>query len=155
MKVCFLCLPPGFPAVPPYYHHASVAPRVPLRTGRADFPHPAPDANFSLCLSVSGQLPQFPPLCIDYVFLLLRSFTSGNLHSARVSRFSAKPVPVPLRGRRLSASFHVGTHTPRPGKSSPHAGFVSLPLLCSMLSSTPGARSIAIHLAQYRAWPAQ
>ena len=45
------------------------------------------------------------------VFLLARAFECGNLHSTGISRFIAKPVPVPLRSRRLRTSFHVGSHT--------------------------------------------
>ena len=46
--------------------------------------------------------------CIVPVFLPSRASECGNLHSTGISRFNAKPVPVPLRSRRLRAFFYVG-----------------------------------------------
>jgi len=37
-EVCFLGLPPGFPAVPQYLSHTFGCSPAPLRTGQADFP---------------------------------------------------------------------------------------------------------------------
>jgi hypothetical protein len=80
--------------------------------------------------------------CIVPVFLPSRASECGNLHSAVISRFNAKPVPVPLRSRRLRAFFHVGPSYSgeiRP-RASPHARIAPLSLFGSMLSETPGAR---------------
>jgi len=41
------------------------------------------------------------------VFLLARVFECGNLHSTGISRFIAKPVPVPLQEGRLNTFFYV------------------------------------------------
>ena len=38
-EVCFLRLPPGFPAVPLYLSHTFGCSPAPLRTGQADFPY--------------------------------------------------------------------------------------------------------------------
>ena len=76
------------------------------------------------------------------VFLLARVFECGNFHSTGISRFIAKPVPVPLRSRRLTAFFYVGqsySGDDRP-RASPHARVAPLSLFGSMLSETPGAR---------------
>ena len=76
------------------------------------------------------------------VFPLSRAIDRGNLHSTGISRFIAKPVPVPLRSCYLRASFYVGpsySGTVRP-RVSPHARIAPLSLFGSMLSETPGAR---------------
>ena len=76
------------------------------------------------------------------VFPLSRAIDRGNLHSTGISRFIAKPVPVPLRSCYLRPSFYVGpsySGTVRP-RASPHARIAPLSLFGSMLSETPGAR---------------
>ena len=45
--------------------------------------------------------------CIRAVFLHSRAFERGNFHSTRISRFFAKPVPVPLSRSRLNIFFYV------------------------------------------------
>ncbi len=60
----------------------------------------------------------------------------------RVSRFIARPVPVPLQSHHGDGFFYVarsysGCLDPR---VSLHARIAPLPLFGSMLSKTPGAR---------------
>ena len=77
------------------------------------------------------------------VFPLSRTIDRENLHSTGISRFIAKPVPVPLRSCYLRPSFYVGpsySGTVRP-RASPYARIAPLSLFGSMLSETPGARN--------------
>ena len=92
---------------------------APHRTGQADFPHPALHSDIRcraegvLCPCSTSYPCQvcahrnFTP-CIVPVFLPSRASECRNLHSTVISRFNAKPVPVPLRSRRLRAFFYVG-----------------------------------------------
>ncbi len=116
---------------------------APHRTGQAAFPHPALHSDIrrdSYPCQVCAHRNLTP--CIVPVFLPSRASECGNLHSTGISRFIAKPVPVPLRSRHLRAFFYVGPSYSgdiRP-RASPHARIAPLLLLGSMLSETPGAR---------------
>src|SRR5918996_3275745 len=83
----------------------------------------------------------FTPWIVS-VFPLSRVIVRGNFHSTGVSRFIARPVPVPLQSHHGNGFFYVarsssGWHGPR---VSLHARIAPLPLFGSMLSETPGAR---------------
>src|SRR5215475_16112771 len=76
------------------------------------------------------------------VFPLSRVLARGTFHSTGVSRFIARPGPVPLQRLLLHrfcdvAGAYSGTTCPR---ESLHARVAPLPLCGSMLSETPGAR---------------
>ena len=74
------------------------------------------------------------------VFLLSRTFERGNLHSTGISRFIAKPVPVPIREGRLNSSFHVAcSYSGAIPKILPASQDCSMIVAGSMLSETPGA----------------
>ncbi len=76
------------------------------------------------------------------VFLLPRTFERGNLHSTGISRFIAKPVPVPLQEGHLNISFHVAcSYSGTKPKSLPARQGCSMIVAGSMLSETPGARN--------------
>ena len=76
------------------------------------------------------------------VFLLPRVFECGNFHSTGISRFIAKPVPVPLQRSRLNAFFHVvRSYSDDLPKDSPARQDCSIIVVDSMLSETPGARN--------------
>jgi hypothetical protein len=80
--------------------------------------------------------------CLVSVFRLLRAMARGTFHSTGMSRFIARPGPVPLQrphGHRSCdvANAYAGRFGPR---ESLHARDVPLPLFGSMLSETPGAR---------------
>ena len=87
------------------------------------------------------------------VFLLPRTLECGNLHSTGISRFIAKPVPVPIRKDRLDCFYHVAC--PYSGaipKNLPASQGCSMIVAGSMLSETPGAwnplsGSAKLHLA--------
>ena len=64
------------------------------------------------------------------VFLLARVFECGNFHSTGISRFIAKPVPVPLQGSRLNRFFHVAcSYSGVVPKTSLYARIATLSLL--------------------------
>ena len=74
------------------------------------------------------------------VFLLSRTFERGNLHSTGISRFIAKPVPVPIREGRLNSSYHVAcSYSGAIPKILPASQDCSMIVAGSMLSETPGA----------------
>jgi hypothetical protein len=94
--------------------------------------------------------------CIVSVFPLSRVLARGTFHSTGVSRFIARPGPVPLQRPHLNRSCYVagsysGTVCPR---ESLHARVAPLPLFGSMLSETPGARQ-SLSLACTDAWLAR
>jgi hypothetical protein len=75
-------------------------------------------------------------------FPLSRVMVRGNFPSTGVSRFLARPVPVPLQSHHGNGFFDVarsssGWHGSR---VSLHARIAPLPLFGSMLSEPPGAR---------------
>ena len=75
------------------------------------------------------------------VFPLSRAMERGNLHSTGISRFIAKPVPVPLQGGRLNTfCYVVCSYSGAIPKNSLHARMAPLWLFDSMRSETPGAR---------------
>ncbi len=75
------------------------------------------------------------------MFPLSRAIERGNLHSTGISRFIAKPVPVPLQGCRLNTfCYVVCSYSGTKPKNSLHARIAPLSLFDSMLSETPGAR---------------
>jgi hypothetical protein len=84
---------------------------------------------------------EFTP-CIVSVFLLLRAIARGTFHSTGISRFIARPGPVPLQRPHVHRSCYIANaYSGRFGpRESLHARDVSLPLFGSMLSETPGAR---------------
>ena len=74
------------------------------------------------------------------VFLLARVFECGNFHSTGISRFIAKPVPVPLQGNRLNRFFHVAcSYSGVMPKNLPACQDCYIIVVDSMLSETPGA----------------
>ena len=73
------------------------------------------------------------------MFLHSRAFKRGNFHSTRISRFFAKPVPVPLSRSLLNAFFYVVHSYPSITGASSHARIAPLSLFDSMLSGTPGS----------------
>ncbi len=76
------------------------------------------------------------------VFLLARVFECGNFHSTGISRFIAKPVPVPLQGNRLNRFFHVAcSYSGVVPKNLPACQDCYIIVVDSMLSETPGARN--------------
>src|SRR5262252_172035 len=107
-------------------------------------------------LSVPGLGSQRFTPCIVSVFPLSRVLERGTLHSTGISRFIARPGPVPLQRPHLNrfcyvAGSYSGTACPR---ESLHARVAPLPLFGSMLSETPGARQ-ALSLACTDAWLAR
>ena len=87
---------------------------------------------------------------------LSRVLERGTLHSTGISRFIARPGPVPLQRLLLNrfcyvAGSYSGTVCPR---GSLHARVAPLPLFGSMLSETPGARQ-SLSLACTDAWLAR
>jgi hypothetical protein len=76
------------------------------------------------------------------VFLLSRAIARGTFHSTGMSRFIAKPGPVPLQSPHVHRFCYVAAaYSGRLGpRESLHARDVPLPLFGSMLSETPGAR---------------
>ncbi len=94
--------------------------------------------------------------CIVSVFPLSRVLKRGTFHSTGMSRFIARPVPVPLQSPHLNrfcdvAGAYSGTACPR---GSLHARIAPLPLFGSMLSETPGARQ-SLSFAWTDAWLAR
>src|SRR6266850_154295 len=94
--------------------------------------------------------------CIVSVFPLSRVLARGTFHSTGVSRFIARPGPVPLQRLHLHrfcyvAGAYSGTACPR---ESLYARVAPLPLFGSMLSETPGARQ-PLSLACTDAWLAR
>src|SRR4029450_6346976 len=94
--------------------------------------------------------------CIVSVFPLSRVLERGTFHSTGISRFIARPGPVPLQSHHGNGFFHVarpysGWHDPR---VSLYARIAPLPLFGSMLSETPGARQ-ALSFAWTDAWLAR
>src|SRR5215475_581047 len=94
--------------------------------------------------------------CIVSVFPLSRVLERGTFHSTGVSRFIARPGPVPLQRLLLNrfcyvAGSYSGTTCPR---ESLHARVAPLPLFGSMLSETPGARQ-SLSFACTDAWLAR
>src|SRR5438094_6017368 len=78
--------------------------------------------------------------CIVSVFPLSRVLERGTFHSTGMSRFVARPGPVPLQRSHLNRFCYVagpysGTACPR---GSLHARVAPLLLFGSMLSETPG-----------------
>ena len=94
--------------------------------------------------------------CIVSVFPLSRVLARGTFPSTGVSRFIARPGPVPLQRLHLHrfcyvAGAYSGTACPR---ESLYARVAPLPLFGSMLSETPGARQ-PLSLACTDAWLAR
>src|SRR5215468_431008 len=94
--------------------------------------------------------------CIVSVFPLSRVLARGTFHSTGVSRFIARPGPVPLQRPHLHrfcyvAGAYSGMACPR---GSLYARIAPLPLFGSMLSETPGARQ-SLSLACTDAWLAR
>ncbi len=91
--------------------------------------------------------------CIVSVFPLSRVIERGTFHSTGISRFIAKPGPVPLQRPHLNRSCYVASsYSDRLGpRGSLHARIAPLPLLDSMLSVTPGARQ-SLSLTRTDAW---
>src|SRR5438874_9895310 len=94
--------------------------------------------------------------CIVSVFPLSRVLERGTFHSTGMSRFVARPGPVPLQRSHLNrfcdvAGPYSGTACPR---GSLHARVAPLLLFGSMLSETPGARQ-SLSLACTDAWLAR
>ena len=90
------------------------------------------------------------------VFPLSRVLARGTFHSTGMSRFIARPGPVPLQSPHLHrfcyvAGAYSGTACPR---ESLHARVAPLPLFGSMLSETPGARQ-SLSFAWTDAWLAR
>ncbi len=74
------------------------------------------------------------------VFLFARVFECGNFHSTGISRFIAKPVPVPMRNGHLNSFFHVAcSYSGAIPESLPASQGCSMIVAGSMLSETPGA----------------
>jgi len=83
--------------------------------------------------------------CIMSVFLLARVSECGNFHSTGISRFIAKPVPVPLQGNRLNRFFYVAcSYSGVLPKNLPACQDCYIIVVDSMLSETPGARKSAL-----------
>ena len=85
-----------------------------------------------------------------------RVLERGTFHSTGMSRFIARPGPVPLQSHHGNGFFYVarpssGLHDPR---VSLHARIAPLPLFGSMLSETPGARQ-SLSFAWTDAWLAR
>jgi hypothetical protein len=79
------------------------------------------------------------------VFLLPRVFERGNFHSTGISRFIAKPVPVPLLGCHLNRFFYVAcSYSGVMPKSLPVCQDCYIIVADSMLSETPGARKFTV-----------
>src|SRR4029434_8161697 len=79
--------------------------------------------------------------CIVSVFTVSRVLERGTLHSTGMSRFIARPGPVPWQSHHGNGFFYVarpysGWHDPR---VSLHARIAPLPLSGSVLTETPGA----------------
>src|SRR5215510_982437 len=94
--------------------------------------------------------------CIVSVFPLSRVLQRGTFRSAGMSRFIARPGPVPLQRPHLHrfcdvAGSYSGTACPR---GSLYARIAPLPLFGSMLSETPGARQ-SLSFACTDAWLAR
>ena len=94
--------------------------------------------------------------CIVSVFPLSRVIERGTFHSTGISRFIARPGPVPLQSPHVNrfcyvAGSYSGRHGPR---VSLHARIAPLPLFGSMLSETPGARQ-SLSFAWTDAWLAR
>ncbi len=94
--------------------------------------------------------------CIVSVFPLARVLARGTFHSTGMSRFVARPGPVPRQSPPLHrfcdvAGSYSGTACPR---GSLYARVAPLPLFGSMLSETPGARQ-SLSLACTDAWLAR
>jgi hypothetical protein len=94
--------------------------------------------------------------CIVSVFPLSRVLERGTFHSTGMSRFIARPGPVPLQSHHGNGFFYVarpysGWHDPR---VSLYARIAPLPLFGSMLSETPGARQ-SLSFAWTDAWLAR
>jgi hypothetical protein len=94
--------------------------------------------------------------CIVSVFPLSRVLERGTFHSTGISRFIARPGPVPLQSHHGNGFFYVarpysGLHDPR---VSLYARIAPLPLFGSMLSETPGARQ-SLSFAWTDAWLAR
>jgi len=94
--------------------------------------------------------------CLVSVFPLSRVLQRGTFHSAGMSRFIARPGPVPFQSPHLHrfcsvAGAYSGMACPR---GSLHARIAPLPLFGSMLSETPGARQ-SLSLACTDAWLAR
>ena len=94
--------------------------------------------------------------CLVSVLPLARGLQRGTFPSAGLSRFMARPGPVPLPSHHGNGFFCVarpysGLHAPR---VSLHARIAPLPLFGSMLSETPGARQ-SLSCAWTDAWLAR
>jgi hypothetical protein len=94
--------------------------------------------------------------CIVSVFPLSRVLERGTFHSTGMSRFSARPGPVPLQSYHGNGFFDVarpysGLHALRVAL---HARIAPLPLFGSMRSETPGARQ-SLSFAWTDAWLAR
>src|SRR5712691_1869907 len=94
--------------------------------------------------------------CIVSVFPLARVLKRGTFPSTGISRFIARPGPVPLQSPHLNrfcdvAGAYSGTACPR---GSLHARIAPLPLFGSMLSETPAARQ-SLSFAWSGAWLAR
>ena len=93
----------------------SVVPRSLCGTGQADFPYirlfgqlfrwPQTYEMDSGLLSVSGQCSSILTLCIVTMFPLSRTINRGDLRSAGISRFTAKPWRLHCSPSLVSASF--------------------------------------------------
>jgi len=84
----------------------SVVPRSLRRSGQADFPYIRLFGQlFRFLLSMSGQCSSILTLCIVSMFLLSRAINRGDLRSAEISRFTAKPLRLHWSPSLASASF--------------------------------------------------
>jgi hypothetical protein len=112
----FSRLPPAFAAVPQYFIHFIVVPR-PLSEPDKRISHTsgssAGHSVFSYPCQVSGH--RIVALCIALMFLLPQSTNRGDLRSAGVSRFLARPLrytgPHHSRRGRPSPSVYIGLGT--------------------------------------------
>ena len=88
---------------------------VPLRTGQAAFPHPAPRYVIRFVLSVSDPLPLCTHLLHGASVSLSRATYRGDLRSAIITRFNARPwrLSGPHHSRRGHPwpSFYIGPGT--------------------------------------------
>jgi hypothetical protein len=93
--------------------------------------------------------------CIVSMFLLQWSSDRRGLHSTGISRFTAKPAPIPRDEFIRLVSFYVDS--PYPGSyasGKPSSRLVAPTSLSgSMLSETPECRSMLVYNV-FSAWPA-
>ena len=161
--------------MPLYLSHTFSCSPVPLQNRTSGFPiHPALRSiiqiasklrdGFRSLLSVSGQCSSMLTLCIVSMFLLSRAIDRGDLRSAGISRFIAKPLRLHWSPSLASASFgrllsrwstilgyypnDLGCFHQEPLGAFSDARLVTpSSLSCSMLSETPGCRLVLVHNA--------